>query len=187
MRSRVVRHPGRIYARTVRLVLVSALLATASLAACSSGGTPGAAGPPSAGAGRGASSPAAAPAGAGCGTDFTPRRLPVWARTGFTPPTQRVPYVLGDGGDIVAILWADHDPLSAPPRADRNNKILWASPYGGTLRIEATRSGSDQTVVRTVPGGPGPSIIDLPAPGCWSLDLTWGGHHDHLRLGYAPA
>jgi hypothetical protein len=172
----------------MRLVLVSALLATASLAGCSSGGTPEPGGAPSPGTSTApGGSSAAAPAASGCTTDFTPRRLPTWARTGFTPPTQRIPYVLGDGGDIVAILWADHDPLSAPPRADRNNKILWASPYGGTLRIAATRSGSDQTVVRTVPGGPGPSIIDLPAPGCWSFDLTWGGHHDHLRLGYAPA
>jgi hypothetical protein len=172
----------------MRLVLVSALLATAGLAACSSGGTPGAGGPSSGGGGSsGPPSAAAGAAAGGCRTDFTPRRLPVWARTGFSPPTQRVPYVLGDGGDIVAILWADHDPLSAPPRADRNNKILWASPYPGTLRIEAVRSGSAQRVVRTVQGGPGPSIIDLPAPGCWSFDLSWGGHHDHLQLGYAPA
>jgi hypothetical protein len=98
-----------------------------------------------------------------------------------------VPYVRSDAGDIVAILWADHDPLSAPPRTDRNNKILWVSPYGGTLRIEATLDGSRRTVVRTVEGGPGPSVVDLPAPGCWSFDLTWGGHHDHLRLGYASS
>jgi hypothetical protein len=172
----------------VRLVLLCALLATAGLAACSSGSTPAAGGPtPAGGAGSGAPSAAAGAPGGDCRADLTPRRLPVWARTGFSPPTQRVPYVLGDGGQIVAILWADHDPLSAPPRADRNNKILWASPYTGTLRIEAVRSGSDQRVVRTVQGGPGPSIIDLPAPGCWSFDLTWGGHHDHLRLRYAPA
>ena len=155
----------RAYAPRMRRLLVAALLVTTSLAGCSSSGAPDV---------------------RGCSTDFTPRRLPTWARTGFSPPTQRMPYVLGDRGDIVAILWADHDPLSAPPRADRNNKILWASPYGGTLRIEATRDGSSGTVVRTVDGGPGPSIIDLPEPGCWTFDLRWGGHHDRLRLGYAP-
>jgi hypothetical protein len=97
-----------------------------------------------------------------------------------------MPFVLGDSGDIVAILWFDHDPLSAPPRADRNNKILWVSrAFGAPLRIQATLTGSEQTATRTVDGGPGPSIIDLPAPGCWSFDLTWGDHHDHLQLEYA--
>jgi len=181
-----------IYARSVRLVLVSTLLAAASVAACTSGGAPEAGGAPSGSASRtagGASAAASAspPSAPACRTDVTPRPLPRWARTGFSPPAQRVPYVLGDAGDIVAILWADHAPLTAPPRPDRNNKILWVSPYGGTLRIEATRTGSDRTVVRTVDGGPGPSVIDLPSPGCWSLDLRWGGHRDHLRLGYAPA
>jgi hypothetical protein len=28
-------------------------------------------------------------------------------------------------------------------------------------------------VARRVPGGPGPSIIDLPAAGCWRFTLTW--------------
>ena len=28
-------------------------------------------------------------------------------------------------------------------------------------------------VARTVPGGPGPSIIDLPGTGCWRLTLSW--------------
>jgi len=162
---------------------VSAIVATTALTGCSAGGAPQASRTtPAAGA---ATSPAAETSGHGCSRDVAPRPLPTWARAGFSPPTQPMPYVLGDDGDIVAILWADHDPLAAPPRQDRNNKILWASPYGGTLRIEATRDGSDRTVVRTVPGGPGPSIIDLPAPGCWSFDLTWGGHHDHLRLAYA--
>jgi hypothetical protein len=97
-----------------------------------------------------------------------------------------MPFVLSDSGDLVAILWSDHDPLSAPPRADRNNKILWVSrAFGAPLQIKATLTVSGQTATRTVDGGPGPSIIDLPAPGCWSLDLAWGDHHDHLRLEYA--
>ena len=29
------------------------------------------------------------------------------------------------------------------------------------------------------------SIINLPAAGCWSLDLYWSGHTDHLDLSYA--
>jgi hypothetical protein len=38
-----------------------------------------------------------------------------------------MPYVMGDRGDIVAILWADYDPLHTPPQANINNKILWVS------------------------------------------------------------
>lgn len=96
-----------------------------------------------------------------------------------------MPHVLGDSGDIVAVLWANHDPLVVPPIKDRNNKILWVSRTPGSpLQIRATLAGSDQTATRTIANGPGPSIIDLPAVGCWSFDLTWGDHHDHLRLEY---
>ena len=99
-----------------------------------------------------------------------------------------MPYVMGDSGDIVAILWAEHDPLQAPPAADRNNKILWASRVGGgDLHIRATLGSSDETVTRSVAGGPGPSIIDLPSPGCWSFDLTWGAQHDHIQLEYVSS
>ena len=99
-----------------------------------------------------------------------------------------MPHVVGDRGDITAILWADHDPLTAPPSADRNNKILWVARVGagdGPLEITATLAGTGRTATREVAPAPGPSFVDLPAPGCWSLDLTWGSHHDHLVLGYA--
>jgi hypothetical protein len=123
-----------------------------------------------------------------CVVDYDPAPLPEWARTGFTPPDQAVPYVLGDEGDMVAILWATHHPLTAPPTADRNNKILWVArvgPADGPLEITATLASTGETVTRTVAPAPGPSGIDLPSAGCWSLDLTWGGHSDHLVLGYA--
>jgi hypothetical protein len=127
-----------------------------------------------------------------CFSSITPRSLPTWARAGFRPPTMPMPYVVGDRGDIVAILWADHDPLHAPPLAQPNNKILWVSkliPVGPftPLRIQATLDGTSQIVIRQVPGGPGPSIINLPAAGCWSLNLSWSGHHDHLNLRYSAS
>jgi hypothetical protein len=46
-----------------------------------------------------------------------------------------MPHVMGEAGNIVAILWA-------------------------------------------------PSIINLPAPGCWTLHLSWSGHTDQLKLRY---
>lgn len=124
-----------------------------------------------------------------CPSSITPRTLPAWARAGFQPPTMPMPYVMGDRGDIVAILWAD--PPHAPPLATVNNKILWvARTASGTftpLRIRATLDATGQTVTRQVAGGPGPSIIDLPAAGCWSLGLSWSGHQDHLALHYASS
>ena len=96
--------------------------------------------------------------------------------------------MLGDGGDIAAILWATHHPLVSPPAAHRSNKILWVARVGATegpLEIRATLVSTGETVTRTVEGAPGPSTIDLPSAGCWSLELTWGSHQDHLMLGYA--
>lgn len=180
--------------------LSSLLLGGLLLAGCTAGGsTPSATraagssaatSSPSAGSTGGPSPTASArPSDAGCRTDYSPVPLPAWARGGFTPPDQPVPYVLSDQGDVVAILWADHDPLVAPPVAGRNNKILWvprvASPVGTPLQISATLTATGMTANRTVDGGLGPSTIDLPAPGCWSLDLTWGDHQDHLELAYA--
>lgn len=109
--------------------------------------------------------------------------LPTWARAGFTDPKPVMPHVLSDNGKIIAILWSRSHPLNAPPLHDQNNKILWVSPdYGIPLVIHA-RLG-DTTVTRKVAGGPGPSIIDMPRAGCWTFDLSWGGHHDTLRLPY---
>jgi hypothetical protein len=126
---------------------------------------------------------------AGCRVDYPSKLLPRWARAGFTPAATSMPFVLGDRGDIAAIVWASHHPLVAPPSATRNNKILWVARVGaseGPLRIRATSASTGHTVTRTVQAAPGPSIIDLPSGGCWSFDLRWGSHQDHLVLGYAP-
>lgn len=88
---------------------------------------------------------------------------------------------------MAAIVWATKHPLAAPPVADKNNKILWVARVGaaeGPLQIQATLVETGQTVTRRVEPAPGPSIIDLPSPGCWSFDLAWGRHHDHMQLGY---
>jgi hypothetical protein len=99
-----------------------------------------------------------------------------------------MPHVMGEAGNIVAILWAARDALRSPPLPDRNNKILWVSriPFVAPdpLIIRATLAGSTRTATVSVPGGPGPSIIDLPAPGCWTLHLSWSGHADELQLRY---
>lgn len=116
--------------------------------------------------------------------------IPVWARAGFSGPKPRVPYVLGRSERIVAIVFGY--PLGYPPARGRNNKILWVSrtaakaPAG--LWIRAVRMDGTRTigapVRRIVADGPGPSIVDLPAAGCWRLTLTWSGRKDSLDLEY---
>lgn len=102
-----------------------------------------------------------------------------------------MPHVLGARGDIIAILWADKDALHAPPLAYQSNKILWVSRVAqqpmSSLKIHAFLAGTGRTVNTAVLGGPGPSIINLPVAGCWTLDLSWSGHTDVVRLRYVAA
>jgi len=115
--------------------------------------------------------------------------LPTWARSGFSGPRPRIPHILGSSGEIVAILFGY--PLYAPPLPRRNNKILWVSrhPHSrASLWIRAQLMDQSRPVGapirRIVPGGPGPSFVDLPSPGCWRLTLSWSGRRDSLDLEY---
>ena len=130
-----------------------------------------------------ASSTTTAP-GESCLDPVPSRLLPRWARTGFSDPRPRIPYVMGDSGAIVAILFAQ--PLTTSPSPDHGNKILWVSRDndGSSLRVTATLLEGSATATRVVDGGPGPSIIDLPKPGCWHLTLQWGDNSDTLNLAF---
>jgi hypothetical protein len=141
--------------------------------------------------------PTATTATDACGETVRRDTLPGWARGGFSDPSPSgIPFVLGTGGRILGVIFGY--PLTAPPAsAGRANKILWVSrPATGDesaaagapadLRIDARLAGSAEVVHREVPGGPGPSIIDLPRPGCWHLTLTWSNHADTLDLRYGP-
>lgn len=116
--------------------------------------------------------------------------LPVWARAGFSDPRPRIAHVVGRAGRIAAILFGY--PLLSPPSTMRANKILWVARVtpntGSTLRIGAQRMDGTQKVgrpvVRRVGGGPGPSIINLPAAGCWRFTLRWSGRTDRVDLDY---
>ena len=121
----------------------------------------------------------------GCATQPTVSPLPVWARSGFTPPDMAMPHVMGAAGNIVAILWAAPNALHAPPLPNMANKILWVSRVSsGPMTIRATLAGSSRTATVYLPDGPGPSYVDMPAPGCWTLHLSWAGHTDQLSLRY---
>ncbi|MGC0417511.1 hypothetical protein [Embleya sp. AB8] len=134
---------------------------------------------------------ASAASGSGpCATAVSHGELPEWAHTGFAPGSA-APHVVGVRGEIVAILLGY--PYSAPARPGRPSKILWAARprpnapgAGGALQIEATLIGGSDIVTREVVNGPGPSYLDLPAPGCWHLDLSWSGHTDAVDIPYEP-
>ena len=172
--------------------MVVAPLAVAALlvAACTGNSQPSAAGASATRAN--AVQVGAAHAGAvtwdGCAGQLPVSPLPVWARSGFSPADQAMPHLMGEAGNIVAIMWAARDALHSPPLPGQNNKILWVSRVPlvapDPLIIRATLADSTRTATVSVPGGPGPSIIDLPAPGCWTLHLSWSGHADELQLRY---
>lgn len=121
------------------------------------------------------------PAGSSaCTGNISTATLPTWARAGFSPAGLHTPHVFGANGEIVGILFVE---LRAHQPQGTNNKILWVAKNGyGTLHITAHLEGSDTTATRTV--NLGPSIIDLPAAGCWQMTLTWPGHSDTIAFRY---
>jgi len=58
----------------------------------------------------------------------------------------------------------------------RRTKILWMTKerIGEALRLKGVLSGSDDvSISKTLPGVQDyPSIVSLPAPGCWTLSLA---------------
>ncbi|MEV8030514.1 hypothetical protein [Streptomyces sp. NPDC086182] len=116
--------------------------------------------------------------------------LPVWARRGFSG-TSSARHIVGDNGEIAAVLFGY--PYHAPAGKDRANKILWVAKDSSSgqdsspdakLTIKARLTGSSQVVSRSVSGGPGPSQIDMPKPGCWQFTLSWPGHTDRVDIEY---
>lgn len=106
--------------------------------------------------------------------------VPAWARAGFSDRRPKMPYVLGDDGRIVAIVFGN--PLNAPESADHSNKVLWVAKAGdGPLTIEARLNAADEPAVVELTA-PGPSYLNLPTPGCWHLDLSWGDQIDSMSI-----
>lgn len=117
--------------------------------------------------------------------------LPVWARGGFSDAKPKIAHMTARSGSIMGILFAQ--PLLSPPAKTHSNKILWVAKddinTSTNLRITAQRMAGTHAVgapvKRVVAGGPGPSIINLPAAGCWRFGLRWAGHSDTLDVRYA--
>lgn len=119
--------------------------------------------------------------------------LPIWA-AGAGIDSAR--FVVSDDDLVLGVLWADPLVAGEPTSDHPNNKILWVvnSPRDGhNLEITATPLGRTEPVVfDTFPAnsGPGeiyPSIVDVPEPGCWQLELRWADNEAMVLIPYVAA
>jgi hypothetical protein len=173
------------------LRLVSALCLVAAVGACTSSSK--SASPATSGTATPSAiallSPTASPSAtvdmsSSCSFKLTKGDLPVWARQGFSPPFNATPFVTSERGDLIGVVFGY--PLKSPrvKPNDGNNKILWVSQeHAGQIEVYAQLVGSSQVVdIGLVDLGP--SIIDVPKPGCWHLTLNGLGWTDTIDLVY---
>lgn len=102
-----------------------------------------------------------------------------------------LPYVLASQQTVAGFIFGY--PLRAGHPADRANKVLWVVRLprnGAPLDISGQLSDTSAPTVHvseSAGSGPGeiyPSIVDVPQPGCWRLDLTWSGNQATVYLEY---
>jgi hypothetical protein len=121
---------------------------------------------------------------------------PRWTAAAWadSSPGFRVPYALASGDGAAAFFFARH--LRAGHPENPSNKVLWIVRFprdGHPLEITARLGGNRAKVVRTSwpadssPGEIYPSGVDLPQPGCWHLELTWGSHRATIDVQVHPA
>ena len=191
--------PRRAPALVTVLVVLAGCSATPSVSPSSSptgGSTAIAPTAPATPAASVATSPVASPdaVGGGCGTtQFFSGHGPdsalgldgnPWARA---QPTS---------AGFVAYMWAPPpDLLVASGPDDPGSKVLWINTVvpSGRLAITAHPAGAPSPTATfhidpaSAPDGNYPSIIDLPTPGCWHLELDLSGAHGALDVRVAPA
>ncbi|MEU0245374.1 hypothetical protein ABZ192_13775 [Streptomyces sp. NPDC006235] len=179
-----VRHPDGSAVPRALVALVTAAVLTAS--GCSGSGSD----PDTAQATESTRHVTGPDAAGSCRPAVRQGSLPPWARNGF-PRDVAQRHIIGDKGHIAAVLFGY--PYHAPPAKDRENKILWVAKDAeeaahmapdDRLTIKARLAGTDEVVTRSVTGGPGPSLVDMPKPGCWTFSLAWAGHTDTLDVEY---
>ena len=118
--------------------------------------------------------------GAGCaGTAVdTGPGLPSWAEVGGG----RIPWALGQPPAVVGVMFAT-ELVARGERPDGSaNKILWLTrspipPNQLTLRAQPAQSAAPVVSLRfprVEENQQFPSIVDLPTPGCWRINVSWG-------------
>jgi hypothetical protein len=131
----------------------------------------------------------------GCaGTVLTNAEPPAWAQGGWNRAKGAlwpVRWALGTNSTAVAYVFAGQLVAGTGPRVDGSqNKVLWVAkdhPTGEGLLVEGRPAGLSQPVV-AIAGGP--SITDVPTPGCWTFALSWssnGKHSSTINLEVLPA
>ncbi len=126
------------------------------------------------------SGPGSRNTGAGCaGTAVdTGPGLPSWADVGGGS----IPWAVGQPPGVVGVMFAT-ELVAKGERPDGSaNKVLWLTetPMASTLlTLRAQPDDAATPVVNlSFPGADGnrqfPSIVDLPTPGCWRINLSWG-------------
>jgi hypothetical protein len=117
--------------------------------------------------------PSLASLAGGCaGTLLTKAEPPTWAQGGWSVTKGApwpVPWAVADSGVAVAFVFATRLVAGASPRVDgSSNKVLWQMREPRQFTVEGRPQGKSTPVV-SVPGGP--SIVDVPTPGCWTFRL----------------
>jgi hypothetical protein len=57
--------------------------------------------------------------------------------------------------------------------------VISGHPVGKSAPLVAVTQPANST-----PGEIYPTIVDVPEPGCWHLDLVWAGHQTSIELEY---
>jgi len=123
-----------------------------------------------------------------CGTQVQRGAQPAWlvaAGAGNNP--SGVPYVMTTPAIAAGFLFGY--PLTAG-RTNPSNKILWVvgrPRASSSLDISARSGGRSVSLSLPPDSGPGeiyPSIVDVPGPGCWHIELRWGGNTAAVDLLY---
>ena len=111
-------------------------------------------------------------AGGCAATVLTHAEPPQWAQSGWSVTKGApwpVPWAMTTPGDAVAFLFATRLVAGPSPRIDGStNKVLWVLREPRQFTVEGRPQGKSTPVI-TVPGGP--SIVDVPSPGCWTFRL----------------
>ncbi|HKV87630.1 MAG TPA: hypothetical protein VJT78_06500 [Candidatus Dormibacteraeota bacterium] len=133
-------------------------------------------------------------AGGCAGTVLTDAEPPKWAQDGWNHQEGSpwlVPWAFGTQKTTIAYVFADQLVAGPSPRVDgTSNKVLWEArdlPSGAGVMVEGNPYGKSQPTIG-IAGGP--SIVEVPTPGCWTFRLTWsagGGHADTINLDVLPA
>lgn len=128
----------------------------------------------------------------GCGKTQVMKGIapPEWALAGFSGNATWLPWALSDSGRSVAYLFSKQLVAGGVRRDGSSNKILWASKDGGIPSITAHPAGAATPRIdisgQGTNGNQMPSSVDLPSPGCWSFELSWGKSTDRISLEVLP-